>query len=769
MINYDLKSHFDEEQNAFLSELVQLIASTLGFPTCFISILDNKTQWFLAQHGLGLTSTSREMSFCQHVVDKGQLLIVENTLEDARFVNNPLVVGTPGIRFYAGIPLEVEGNCIGAVCLVDTEKRTFSASQRAQLERFTEIVNKLIAFNALQKTSTEEQQLLNHSPATLIRWRMTPHTQVHFVSENIATLFGISGSDLRHKSWVFENHIHPNELSNFLTTVHNHRAGALYCETEYRLIGVNDKPNWVKQVSLGIFDKNNKLIAIDALLLENSQQKHLEKQLLTTNERLRLLLEASDLGTWDWDIENDINIVNKKWCDMLGLDVDFNDKSSVFWQKRIHPADAQLVKNALFKHLKNETDVFNIKYRMRHEAGHWVWIETYAKTVAIDAMGKNKRLTGTHRDISAEVQAEQAKEQQQRLMQLINKAQNVFIDSLDIHYACTEIFDAFLSLAQSDFGFIGQVQYPGNKPILHIHALTDISWGGSSSEFVEKYKKGELYFTNLDNLFGHVITTNKTVISNQPSMHSAARGVPKGHPTLYRFMGLPITSRGKVVGMIGLANKISDYLETDAVFLQPLLDTLGSLFYAVESEKARKAAEEKLFQLANTDTLTGIMNRRAFISSAYECYQTETQPFVLAILDIDFFKKVNDTYGHHIGDIVLQSVAGTLKSLLRSDDHFARLGGEEFGLVLKTVEQSQVENILNHLRECIAQQKIIIDDFTLHITISLGANVIFPGNKHNYVNAFEKDMIAADKALYTAKTQGRNRIHLCSYDRLEDL
>ncbi|CAM5215753.1 sensor domain-containing diguanylate cyclase [Alishewanella longhuensis] len=767
MIGFDLLSRFDAQQNEFLSELVQLIATTLGFPTCYISILDNKTQWFLAQHGLGLTSTPREMSFCQHVVDQRQRLIVENTLEDASFSDNPLVVGAPGIRFYAGIPLEIEGNCIGAVCLVDSEKRVFSASQQLQLERFTDVVIKVIAFNTLQRTSIEEQQLLNHSPATLIRWRMTPHSQVHFVSENIATLFGITGSDLRNKSWVFENHIHPNDLSNFLTTVQNHRAGAIYCETEYRLIGVNDKPNWVKQVSLGIFDKDNRLIAIDALLLENSQQKHLEKQLLTTNERLRLLLEASDLGTWDWDIENDINIVNKKWCDMLGLDVDFNDKSSIFWQKRIHPADAQLVKTALYKHLKNETDVFNVKYRMRHEAGHWVWIETYAKTVSTDATGKNKRLTGTHRDISIEIQAEQAKEQQQRLMQLINKAQNVFIDSLDIHYACTEIFDEFLALAQSEFGFIGQVQYPDETPILHIHALTDISWGGSSNVFVEKYKKGELYFTNLDNLFGHVITANKTVITNQPSKHTAAKGVPSGHPTLYRFMGLPITSRGQVVGMIGLANKISDYLETDAAFLQPLLDTLGSLFYAVESEKARKAAEDKLFQLANSDTLTGVMNRRAFISSAYECYQTETLPFVLVIIDIDFFKKVNDTYGHHIGDAVLQHVAGTLKSLLRSDDHFARLGGEEFGLFLKAVETKQVANILNHLRESIAQQKIIIDDLTLQITISLGANIIYPSTKQDYINAFEKDMIAADQALYKAKAQGRNCIQLCSCDNLD--
>lgn len=764
MVNFNYYNRYEEHQNAFLSELVQFIATTLDFPTCFVSILDHQTQRFLAKHGLELTSTPRELSFCQHVVNSKQILIIENTLSDERFCNNPLVTGDPGIRFYAGAPLEIEGDYVGAVCLVDSVERVFSESQRRQLEQFTTIINKLVAYSALQKASSEELQLLNHSPATLIRWHMTPHSQVHFVSENIATLFKISASDLRKKSWVFERHIHANDLCNFLTTVQNHRAGARYCETEYRLLGIENNLNWVKQISLGIFDSNNRLLAIDALLLENSEQKHLEKQLLTTHERLRLLLEASDLGTWDWDIENDINIVNKKWCDMLGLDVDFNDKSSIFWQKRIHPADAQAVKSALYNHLKSETDVFNIKYRMRHEAGHWVWIETYAKTVSIDVTGKKTRLTGTHRDISAEILAEQVKEQQQRLMQLINKAQNVFIDSLDIRYACTEIFEEFLALAQSEFGFIGQVQYPDDKPILHIHALTDISWGGSSSVFVEQYKKGELYFTNLDNLFGHVITANKTVISNQPNKHQAAKGVPDGHPTLYRFMGLPITSRGQVVGMIGLANKISEYLESDAVFLQPLLDTLGSLFYAVESEKARKAAEEKLFELANTDTLTGVMNRRAFISSAYECYQSETQPFVLAIIDIDFFKKVNDTYGHHIGDIVLQNVALTLKALLRSDDYFARLGGEEFGVVLKAIDQQQIVSILNHLRESIAQQKILIGNLVLQITISLGANLIQPNKQLDYINAFEKDMIDADKALYLAKTKGRNCIQL--YDNL---
>jgi phosphoribosyl 1,2-cyclic phosphodiesterase/DNA-binding response OmpR family regulator len=113
----------DTPREQRFDRLTRLAAAVLGVPVALISFVDRDRQWFKSVHGLEITETSREMSFCAHAISSGEMLLVPDSLHDARFADNPLVAGGPRIRFYVGLPLFIAGSCIGTLCACDTRPR----------------------------------------------------------------------------------------------------------------------------------------------------------------------------------------------------------------------------------------------------------------------------------------------------------------------------------------------------------------------------------------------------------------------------------------------------------------------------------------------------------------------------------------------------------------------------------------------------------------------------------------------------------------------
>ncbi|WP_286902817.1 diguanylate cyclase [Vreelandella sedimenti] len=466
-----------------------------------------------------------------------------------------------------------------------------------------------------------------------------------------------------------------------------------------------------------------------------------------------MMIESADVGVWDWEIVNDYNVFNQHWCELLGLRLDEVESRSRFWKSLVHDEDTARLNREISAHLAEEGSVLNVEYRMRHAQGHWVWVSTCGRVVANDSNGRPLRMTCVTRDISERKRAELREQKQVQLLDFMNRAQSVFLHEKNIRHSCELIFDELLSLAESQFGLIGQVvmQETGEKS-LFIHALSNISWSAETNEQYRAYQRGELFFNSLDNLFGHVITSGGVVMANQPRRHHASRGTPAGHPPLLRFLGLPIKIGDETVGMIGLANKEEDYTDEDAQFLHPLLDTLGALFYALEVEKSRLNAEQKLRYLAETDVLTKLPNRRAFIERVHGFYSQSSLTFTIAIIDIDYFKSINDKYGHQVGDEVLQEVAFRLSSYLRSDDLVARMGGEEFGVCLYDTQGAPT---LEALRKAIAAEPVWTSEGAVNVTVSIGAGQVRPSDCTDH---WEADLRYADLALYRAKNEGRNRV-----------
>jgi len=167
---------------------------------------------------------------------------------------------------------------------------------------------------------------------------------------------------------------------------------------------------------------------------------------------------------------------------------------------------------------------------------------------------------------------------------------------------------------------------------------------------------------------------------------------------------------------------------------------------------------EQLRLLATRDPLTGLRNRREFerlLTDEWQRCARFQRPFALVVCDIDFFKKVNDTYGHPAGDAVLKHVASLLTGQLRTVDHLARVGGEEFAIIMVETPRKEAVETIQRLLVLLAESPCTLPDSTQSVTVTISAGIaMMPEDADNTQAMFE----AADKALYTAKRTGRNRV-----------
>ncbi|AMY68783.1 sensor domain-containing diguanylate cyclase [Frigidibacter mobilis] len=122
-------------------KLTRLVRDVMGVPIATVSLIDAERQWFKSVVGLPLCETSREVSFCNHAIQRNEPMVVPDAAEDPRFSMNPLVTGDPGIRSYLGIPLTTpDGYNLGALCAIDTRPRSFDATQIAVMQSFANLV-----------------------------------------------------------------------------------------------------------------------------------------------------------------------------------------------------------------------------------------------------------------------------------------------------------------------------------------------------------------------------------------------------------------------------------------------------------------------------------------------------------------------------------------------------------------------------------------------------------------------------------------------------
>ena len=212
---------------------------------------------------------------------------------------------------------------------------------------------------------------------------------------------------------------------------------------------------------------------------------------------------------------------------------------------------------------------------------------------------------------------------------------------------------------------------------------------------------------------------------------------------------LPLSFKSVPVGVLILAS--AQAIDSDAPRLVDLI--LPLLAVALNSALAHRRLEK----LATLDPLTGLYNRRFGLVRLHEEFSRSIRsklPLAVAMIDIDHFKSINDTYGHIVGDRVLVRVAQAIRRTLREGDVLVRFGGEEFLLLLMSASQDDAARICERIRRAVSELTVQDGEHTIQVTVSLGAASI----PNAPVDDEEHLVRVADEALYAAKAAGRDRV-----------
>jgi len=219
---------------------------------------------------------------------------------------------------------------------------------------------------------------------------------------------------------------------------------------------------------------------------------------------------------------------------------------------------------------------------------------------------------------------------------------------------------------------------------------------------------------------------------------------------------VPLFAENRVAGTMQL------FSDKEKTFTRADAQLLWILALVAENQLTREHGNETLIRFAFTDFLTGLKTRGYFeqqLELEIKRSERKKQQFALLMIDIDFFKQLNDRYGHHAGDQVLRDVAAILVKDMREVDTVARYGGEEFVIVLPETSQPGALFVAQRLRKAVEQSRFFAGSpqAVESLTISIGI-AIFDQDA-----SFKRDLIEnADAALYAAKNQGRNQVVLYS-------
>ncbi len=270
--------------------LVRAASLVCGVPISLISLIDTKRQWFKANLGLpDVSQTPRDVAFCAHAMLASDVFEVSDATQDPRFAQNPMVLGDPSIRFYAGMPLQLsDGNRIGALCIIDRQPRTLTEQQRDILRS------------------------LGEAAAQLLEGR---------------------------------------------------RALEVVTQAEA------------------------------ALALER--------------QRLANIIEATDVGTWELNVTTGEARLNGRWAQMLGTTLEALHPTTMHtWSSSIHPDDAVRVTGALQHHVAGLSKRMECEFRVKHHAGHWVWVIDRGRVMTRDAQGAPEWVVGSRVDVTLRKQRE---------------------------------------------------------------------------------------------------------------------------------------------------------------------------------------------------------------------------------------------------------------------------------------------------------------------------------------------------------------------------
>ncbi|MBT1443265.1 EAL domain-containing protein [Shewanella sp. JM162201] len=439
---------------------------------------------------------------------------------------------------------------------------------------------------------------------------------------------------------------------------------------------------------------SGKVQLVIAGFMDISDQTMSELRLRASREQLSLVLASAELGFWDWDLKSDIVVRNERCAQMLGVSMTEMMDNNRIWVDSVHTDDRLKLLRSLDLHLNGHTANHHLEYRICAKDGQTRWIRDTGRVMLRDENGKALRMCGIHMDIT------DARRNQEQL-ELAASVYNTSTEAMSV---------------MDDKGNIITI----NAAFCEITGYSEDEVLGQSITLFHYERNPEHFF---------------------------------------REMNLALITTGRWQGEMWQQRKNGDeylvWLTVNTIYDSHRRPYRRVALFSDITEK--KAQEQLIWQQANYDPLTGLPNRRMlldYLDKEIALAERQQTHFALMFLDLDFFKEVNDTLGHDMGDKLLVECAGRIRACVRESDVVARLGGDEFTVMIRDIHDPQgVERVASKILKSVAEPFLLGQD-TAYISVSIGIT-LFPDD----ASSREALLKHADQAMYAAKEQGRNRFN----------
>ena len=436
--------------------------------------------------------------------------------------------------------------------------------------------------------------------------------------------------------------------------------------------------------------------AQDLIVRNSLEREGALRALALSEERWQFALEGSGEGVWDRNLQTGEVVFSKAYRKIYGYAENELVNCAEDWEARVHPDDLSRVAAVREAYFAGDQASYTNERRMQCRDGSWKWILSRGMVVARDELGNPLRMIGTHTDISERHERE---------------------ESLRLAATVSLTMDEAVVVTNTD------------NMIISVNPAFTVITGYEASEVVGK---------------------NPRLLSSGAHTKS-----------FYRQMWEQLGAVGSWHGEIRNRRK-SGELYTEWLSIKQVRNEDGRTthYVGVSSDiSERKADQERLQQLAHFDVLTGLPNRTLFSDRLHQALaraRRDSVRMALMFIDLDKFKPVNDTLGHHVGDLLLKEVANRLLACVRREsDTVGRIGGDEFVVMLSEIQvpqdaQTIAQSILHTLR-----QTFQVAGHMIEISSSIGI-AIFPEHGEDESTLLK----SADTAMYLAKDGGRNRVNV---------
>lgn len=505
-------------------------------------------------------------------------------------------------------------------------------------------------------------------------------------------------------------------------------------ETQFEL-SINNQHQLYRTVPL--IDQSGSVNRILVVVENITERKQAEEAVERGRKLLSSILGILPVGVCLTDESGHYRMMNDAYCAIYEYKQEemLDQHYSV-----IMPPDQVALANAHYARLLSGDVGIPVERKRQRKDGNIIYIE--AANALMENEEGQKMVITTARDITERKRTEEI---MRIRLQLLEYATLHSLEEL-MQKALDEICD----LTNSPIGFYHFVDEDQNTLSLQAWSTRTLA------EFCKAEGRSLHYPISEAGVWVDCIHERKPVIHNDYASLPHRKGLPAGHAEVIRELVVPIQSKGRLVSILGVGNKPTNYYEEDIELVSYIADIIWRIVERKHADEQIRQLNSRLEQLAMTDELTGLENRRSFFKWGVEEIRRSQRyhsPLTLLMIDIDSFKTINDTFGHDAGDHMLCCVADTLQHLIRDIDKLARLGGEEFGILLPNTEMAEAVKLADRLRLAVERATCSVQDQKMNVTLSIG--VATYDERIQDIDSLLKD---ADAAMYQAKNQGRNRV-----------